>query len=154
MADTIEERLAALNLELPSPATPAANYSPYLINGSRLYVSGQLPVGADGIKFHGHVGSDLDIDQAQQAAKLCALNILAQAKAALGRLERIEQCLKLGGFVSSTVNFIDHPLVINGASDLMVAVLGEKGRHTRFAVGASSLPLGAAVEVDALFAID
>lgn len=153
MATTIEERLAALNLELPSPAAPAANYSPFLVNGPRLYVSGQLPVGADGIAYSGHVGSDLDIDQAQQAARLCALNILAQAKAALGDLERIDQCLKLGGFVSSTPDFTDQPLVINGASDLMVAVLGDKGRHTRFAVGASSLPLGAAVEVDALFAI-
>ena len=153
MADTIEERLAALNLELPSPAAPAANYAPFLINGPRLYVSGQLPVGPDGIAFHGHVGSDLDLDQAQQAARLCAINILAQAKAALGSLERIDQCLKLGGFVSSTPEFTDHPLVVNGASDLMVAVLGDKGRHTRFAVGASSLPLGAAVEVDALFAI-
>ena len=99
------------------------------------------------------VGAELDLDQAQQAARLCALNILAQAKAALGAFERIEQCLKLGGFVNALADFTDHPKVVNGASDLMVAALGERGRHTRFAVGANGLPLGAAVEVDALFAI-
>jgi enamine deaminase RidA (YjgF/YER057c/UK114 family) len=153
MADTIEERLAALNLELPSPAAPVANYAPFMINGPRLYISGQMPVGPDGIAFKGHVGSDLDVDQARQAARLCAINVLAQAKAALGDLERIEQCLKLGGFISCTPEFIDHPQVVNGASDLIVEVLGEKGRHSRLAVGVSSLPLNAAVEVEALFAV-
>jgi len=153
MAETVEQRLAALNLQLPSPAAPAANYVPYLIDGSRLYVSGQLPMGPDGLAFAGRVGAELDLDQAQQAARLCALNILAQAKAALGAFERIEQCLKLGGFVNALAGFTDHPKVVNGASDLMVAALGDRGRHTRFAVGANGLPLGAAVEVDALFAI-
>ena len=153
MTNTVEARLRALNLDLPSPAAPAANYVPYLISGSQLFISGQLPMGREGLMFIGQVGVDLDIDQAQQAAQLCALNILSQAKAAIGDFAAIVQCLKLGGLVNAPPDFTDHPLVINGASNLIIDLLGDKGRHTRIAVGTSALPFGASVEVDALFAI-
>ena len=153
MSQTIEERLGALKLELPSPAAPVANYSPFMIDGPRLYISGQMPVGPDGIAFKGHLGGNLDVEQGRQAARLCAINILAQAKAALGDLERITQCLKLAAYVSCTPDFVDHPQVVNGASDLIVEVLGDKGRHARLAVGVAGLPLDAAVEVEALMAV-
>ena len=153
MAGTIETRLQELGIELPSAATPAANYVPFHISGKQLFISGQLPIVAGGPEFKGKVGADIDVETAQKAAKACAINILAQAKSALGELDRIEQCLKLGGFINATADFADHPEVINGASNFLVEVLGDKGRHTRFAVGAGSLPRGVAVEIDALFAI-
>ncbi len=154
----IEERLAELGLALPVAAAPAANYVPWTISGSTLYVAGQLPFEDGKLAVVGPVGSDgggeVSIERAQHAAMLCGLNILAQAKAALaGDLGRIVRCLKLGGFVNAPAGFADHPKVINGASDLMVAVLGDAGRHARFAVGASSLPLNVAVEIDAVFEI-
>jgi len=153
MTGTVEARLRELNLELPDASAPIANYVPHLITGNQLYISGQLPLGPDGVAYQGTVGGDISVEEGQQAALLCALNILAQAKNALGDLDRIERCLRLGGFVNATPDFADHPLVVNGASDLMVDVLEDRGRHTRFAVGVSSLPRGVAVEVDAQFAI-
>jgi enamine deaminase RidA (YjgF/YER057c/UK114 family) len=153
MSGTVEARLQELGIELPAAATPAANYVPFHISGQQLFISGQLPLIAGGPDFKGKVGADIDVETAAKAAKACAINILAQAKSALGELDRIEQCLKLGGFVNSTADFTDHPEVVNGASDFLVEVLGDKGRHTRFAVGAGSLPRGVAVEIDALFAI-
>ncbi len=153
MAGTIEARLQELGIELPTAAAPAANYVPFHISGKQLFISGQLPIIAGGPDFKGKVGADVDIATAEKAAKACAINILAQAKSALGELDRIEQCLKLGGFVNSTPEFTDHPEVINGASNFLVEVLGDTGRHTRFAVGAGSLPRNVAVEIDALFAI-
>jgi enamine deaminase RidA (YjgF/YER057c/UK114 family) len=153
MSGTVEARLQELGIELPAAATPAANYVPFHISGQQLFISGQLPLIAGGPDFKGKVGADIDVETAAKAAKACAINILAQAKSALGELDRIEQCLKLGGFVNSTADFTDHPEVVNGASDFLVEVLGNKGRHTRFAVGAGSLPRGVAVEIDALFAI-
>lgn len=153
MTQTIETRLRELGIELPTPAAPAANYIPYALDDSRLYISGQLPMGPDGLAYKGKLGADVSVESGQQAARLCAINILAQANAALGSLERIQHCLKLGGFVNATPDFSEHPAVINGASDLLVAILGDAGRHTRFAVGCGSLPFGAAVEVDALFAV-
>lgn len=154
MAAAIEARLAELGLTLPHAAAPAANYVPWTISGSTLYVAGQLPFENGRLEIKGRVGDEVPVERANHAAMLCGLNILAQAKAALdGDLGRIVRCLKLGGFVSSGPGFTDHPQVVNGASDLMVAVLGEAGRHARFAVGASSLPLGVAVEVDAVFEI-
>lgn len=153
MAGTIETRLQELGIELPSAAAPAANYVPFHISGKQLFISGQLPIVAGGPEFKGKVGADINVETAQKAAKACAINILAQAKSALGELDRIEQCLKLGGFINATADFTDHPEVINGASNFLVEVLGDKGRHTRFAVGAGSLPRGVAVEIDALFAI-
>jgi len=154
MAGSIEARLKDIGIELPAAAAPAANYVPFHVSGKQLFISGQLPLIAGGPDFKGKIGADVDVETGRQAARACAINILAQAKAALGDLDHISQCLKLGGFVNSTPDFTDHPEVINGASDLLVEVLGDKGKHTRFAVGAGSLPRNVSVEIDALFAIE
>jgi enamine deaminase RidA (YjgF/YER057c/UK114 family) len=153
MIGTVDARLRELNLQLPDASAPIANYVPHLIAGNQLYISGQLSLGPDGLAYQGKIGEDLSVEEGQQAARLCALNILAQAKNALGDLDRIERCLRLGAFVNATPDFADHPTVVNGASDLMVDVLQDQGRHTRFAVGVSSLPRGVAVEIDAQFAV-
>lgn len=154
MNTTIEEKIKALGFALPVAPKPAANYVPFLQDGHSLFISGQISLAPDGHLTEGKVGENLSVEDGQMAAKYCALNILAQAKAALDDLDRIEKLIKLGGFVSASAQFSDHPLVINGASDFMVAVLGEEiGSHTRFAVGAVSLPLNAAVEIEALFRI-
>ena len=153
MPQKIQARLKELGIVLPQPATPAANYVPFVLSGTTLYVSGQLPV-KDGVMVKGCLGKDVTVEQGQEAAKLCAINILAQVNAALGSdLSRIKRCLKLGGFVASAPDFFDQPKVINGASDFMVAALGDAGRHARFAVGAPALPFGVAVEVDAVFEV-
>lgn len=151
---SIETRLKDLGHELPQAALPVAAYVPWTISGSTLYISGQVPLLLGKPQFVGKVGRDFDIETGQKAAALCALNILAQAKAALsGDLSRLKRCLKLGGFVNCPDDFRDHPKVVNGASELIVAAMGEAGKHARFAVGASSLPLGVAVEVEAIFEI-
>ena len=154
MVGEVEARLAALGVSLPQVPAAVANYVPFLHIDGQLFISGQLPIREGSIAVAGKVGGGVDLAQAQDAARLCALNILAQAKAALGDLDRIVQCLRLNGFVNAAPDFTDHPKVINGASDLIVEVLGTKGRHTRIAVGCVSLPLGASVEIDAIFAID
>ncbi|HYH17820.1 MAG TPA: RidA family protein [Azospirillum sp.] len=152
MAGRIEARLKELGIELPQPAAPVAAYVPYTISGKTLYVSGQVTVWNGERRFLGKVGKDFSVEEGKQAARLCGLNLLAQARAACdGDLDRVARCLKLGGFVNAGPDFHDHPQVINGASELMVEVLGDAGRHARFAVGASSLPLNVAVEVDAVF---
>jgi enamine deaminase RidA (YjgF/YER057c/UK114 family) len=154
MTGKIEARLKELGLELPAAPSPVANYVPALLAGNLLFVSGQIAKAGDGHVVTGSVGSDLTVEDGQKAARLCALNILAQAKAALGSLDRIAQVVRLTGFVNAGAGFADHPKVINGASDLMVEVLGEKGRHTRAAVGASGLPGNTAVEVDAVLLVE
>lgn len=154
MAGTIEARLKALDLVLPEPKPAIATYVPFVHANGQLLISGQLPMKDGSIAVAGHLGRDIALEAGQEAAKLCALSILAQAKTALGDLDRITQLLRLNGFVSATPDFADHPKVLNGASDLLVEILGDKGRHTRIAVGCSSLPLNAAVEIDAVFAID
>jgi enamine deaminase RidA (YjgF/YER057c/UK114 family) len=154
LAGEIEARLKALDLVLPEVPAPVADYVSYLHLNGQLFVAGQLPLKEGRIAVAGTLGAGLDAKQGQDAARLCGLNILGQAKAALGDLDRIVQCLRLNGYVNATPDFVDHPKVINGASELIVKVLGEKGRHTRVAVGCSSLPLGAAVEIDAIFAVD
>lgn len=147
----VEKELEKLGLKLPVPAVPVANYVPWVISGKTLYVSGQLPAG-DGGLVKGTLGRDLSVEQGALAARLCALSILAQVKAATGGdFSKVARCVKLGAFVASTLEFFDHPKVVNGASDLMVAALGDKGKHARFAVGVPCLPLGAAVEIDAIF---
>jgi enamine deaminase RidA (YjgF/YER057c/UK114 family) len=152
MPGKVEARLKELNIELPKPAAPAANYVPYVVAGKTLYVAGQVTFRDGKLEYIGKVGREFTIEQGQQAARLCALNILAQAKAACGGdLDRLKRCCKVGGFVNCPPDFTDHPKVINGASDLLVQVLGEAGKHARFAVGAGSLPLGVACEVDAVF---
>ncbi|MEE8274161.1 MAG: RidA family protein [Alphaproteobacteria bacterium] len=154
MAGTIDTRLAELGIELPEAAAPAANYVPYAVTGNQVFVSGQVTVWNGQFKFVGRLGADYDAEPGYQAARLCGLNIIAQVNAACGGdLDRVVRCVKLGGFVNSTADFTDQPKVVNGASDLMVEVFGDKGRHARFAVGAPTLPLGVAVEVDAVFEI-
>jgi enamine deaminase RidA (YjgF/YER057c/UK114 family) len=153
MQNESEARLKALGLTLPEAPLAAANYVPFVISGGQLFIAGQVSRRADGSGYKGKLGADVTVTEGQKAAELCCLNLLAQAKAALGSLDRIGQALRLTGFVNATPEFGDHPLVVNGASDLLVAVLGERGRHTRAAVGVASLPFGFAVEVDAIFAL-
>ncbi|WP_331374182.1 RidA family protein [Sinorhizobium chiapasense] len=154
MSAEIETRLADLGITLPQAAAPAANYVPYVISGSMLYISGQLPMERGNVAITGHVGKDVDVATAQRAAELCAINILAQAKAALsGDLGRIRRLVKINGFVASVPEFAEQHLVINGASNLLATVLGEAGKHARAAVGMAALPFNAAVEIDAAIEI-
>ena len=154
MAGTAEDRLKELGINLPPVPSPQGNYIPYTVAGNLVFVAGQGAITSEGIKHMGCVGSDVSLEEAQESARLCAINIIAIVKAASGGdLERVVQCVKLGGFVNCAADFTDHPKVINGASDLMVAVFGDRGRHARFAVGAPSLPLGLSVEIDAVFEI-
>ncbi len=153
MSGVIAARLRELGFELPSAPNPVANYVPHLVVGGLLYVSGQISKAADGTLITGRVGDGLSLDDGVAAARVCALNLLAQANAALGDLDRVAQLVRMTGFVNAGADFTDHPKVINGASDLMVVVLGDKGRHTRAAVGVSGLPMGAAVEIDAIFSV-
>jgi len=148
----IEQRLAALGLVLPEPAAPVAAYVPVVIAGGLAHVSGQLPFIA-GKLVTGRLGEDVSLEQGAAAAQACGLMILAQLKAALGSLARVERVVKLGAFVNSTAGFIDQPKVANGASELMAAIFGDAGKHARSAVGVPVLPLGAAVEVDAIVAV-
>jgi enamine deaminase RidA (YjgF/YER057c/UK114 family) len=154
MTGTIDAHLSKIGLTIPGAAAPAANYVPYTIVGNLVYVSGQVPFVDGKITYQGKVGSHFTIEEAADCAKICALNIIAQVKAACdGDLDRVVQCVKLGGFVNCIDGFADQPKVINGASNLMVDVFGDKGRHARFAVGANALPLNVAVEIDAIFEI-
>ena len=149
----IEARLAELGVTLPDAPAPAAHYVPYVISGNMVYVSGQISM-ADGQLICGKLGADMGIDAGAAAARSCAISLLAQLKAACGGdLDRLQRVVKLVGFVNSTADFTDQPKVINGASDFMVAALGDAGRHARSAVSAASLPLGVAVEIEAIFEI-
>ncbi len=150
MAGNTEKTLAKLGIALPQAAAPAANYVPFVISGNLLFVSGQLPMENGKIAISGTLGDSVSLEDGQKAARLCAINIIAQAKAALGDLDRVRRVVRLGGFVASANGFTDQPRVVNGASDLMVAVFGDAGRHARAAVGVNVLPLGAAVEIDAI----
>lgn len=150
---SIEQRLAELGLKLPEAPQPVANYVPFLLSDDQLFISGQIAKDGSGRILTGTLGAGVSIEEGQEAARHCALNLLAQAKAALGDLSRIAQVLRLTGFVASSPDFYDQPKVINGASDLMVAALGDAGRHTRSAVGVASLPLNACVEIDAIFKV-
>ncbi|MEK0085920.1 RidA family protein [Benzoatithermus flavus] len=152
MATSIAERLAELGIELPTPPAAAANYVPVRRSENLLVVSGQLPMEGGQVRYKGKLGGGVSLEEGQAAARLCAINILAQVKAHCGGdLDRIVSCVRLGGFVACTPDFTDHPKVVNGASDLMVEVLGEAGRHARAAVGVPSLPFDASVEVEAMF---
>jgi enamine deaminase RidA (YjgF/YER057c/UK114 family) len=152
MADRIDHKLAELGLTLPAPAAPVASYVPTVEAGGLLHVSGQLPF-KDGAVMTGRLGASVNVAYGQEAAQRCALMLVAQIKAALGGLHRVERIVKLGVFVNSTPDFTDQPKVANGASDLMFALFGDAGRHARSAVGVSALPLGAVVEVDAIVQI-
>ncbi len=147
-------RLSELGITLPDPPAPAANYVPFVVTGNHVFISGQVPFVDGELPWKGHLGKDVSLEDAQAAARQCAINILAQISKACGDdLGRVVRCVKLGGFVACTPDFTDQPKVVNGASDLMVEVFGDAGRHARFAVGAPSLPLGVPVEVDAVFEI-
>ena len=153
MAGTIEQRLIDNDIELPEAASPVANYVPAVRSGSMLYISGQVTLWNGQPRHLGKLGAEIDAEEGQAAARICALNIVAQAKAALGDLDRVARVVKLVGFVNSAPGFTDQPKVVNGASDLMVEVFGDKGRHARSAVGVASLPLGVSVEVEAILEV-
>ncbi|MDO8605696.1 MAG: RidA family protein [Phaeospirillum sp.] len=152
MTQTIAARLEDLGIKLPQPAAAVANYVPFVIVGSLVFVSGQLPLENGKLAVSGKLGDTVTVEDGVRAARLCALNLLAQARAAAGGdLDRVRRLVRLTAFVACTASFTDQPKVINGASDLMVQVLGEAGRHARVAVGAPSLPLDAAVEIEGIF---
>ena len=153
----IERRLNELGITLPRPAPAIANYLPAVRSGPHLFISGQLAFGPDGTldaAHRGKLGGAVSREAGQAAARLSFINVLAQAKAALGELDRIGRCVRLGGFINAEPDFTDLPAVMNGASDLAVEVLGDRGRHVRTTIGVASLPLGCAVEVDALFEVE
>ena len=148
----IDKRLKDLNIELPKPSAPAANYIPFVITGKLIYVSGQVPVINGKLNYVGTLGDNLSVDEGYQAARICGLNLISHVHIATGKqLNRVKHVIKLGGFVNSTTTFTDQPKVINGASDLMVQIFDNIGKHARFAVSAPSLPLGVSVEVDGIF---
>lgn len=149
---SIEQRLSELGIELPQAAAPVAAYVPVVVTGGLAYVSGQLPF-VGGQLVTGRLGQDVSLEQGTAAARACGLMILAQIKAAIASLDRVERIVKLGAFINSTADFTDQPKVANGASELMAEVFGEAGKHARSAVGVPVLPLGAAVEVDAIVAL-
>ena len=151
---TIENKLKELNIELPNAPDPVGAYVAFKKIGNLLFISGQLPISKDGKMIKGKIGEELSLEEGQKASKLCVLNILAQAKKAMdGDLDKIKNCIKITGFVNSSNDFIDQPKVINPASETLSEVFGIKGKHARAAVSANSLPLGAAVEIDAIFEI-
>ena len=154
MPGRIEQRLAELKIELPNAAAPMANYVPAVRSGNLLFVSGQICQWNGERRYVGKLGAEISVEDGKQAARLCALNLLAQTQRALdGDLDRVVRVVRLGGFVNAVPSFADQPQVVNGASDLMVEVFGDAGRHARAAVGVGSLPGGAAVEVDAVFEV-
>lgn len=151
----ISDNLKKLNIKIPDAPDPVGAYVAYKIIGNLLYISGQLPVGIDGKIIKGKIGKDLTIENGQEAAKLCVINIVAQVKKALhGDLNKVKNCVKITGFVNSTDDFKDQPKIINAASEMLTSIFGECGKHTRAAVSSNSLPLGIAVEIDAIFEIN
>jgi enamine deaminase RidA (YjgF/YER057c/UK114 family) len=154
MAGKIDARLKELGIELPTPPAPVASYVPFVVSGNLVFVSGQVTMGPKGLEYVGRVGADISADDAKAAAKLCAINVIAQLKAACGGdLDRVTRCVKVGVFVNAVPDYTQHPEVANGASDLFMAVFGDAGKHARAAVGAGSLPRGVACEVEAVFEI-
>lgn len=154
MTGRIDTRLQDLGIALPSPPAPVASYVPTVKTGNLVFVSGQIPAADGGLKYVGIVGRDLTVEDGQAAARLCAINLLAQVKVACdGDLDRVTRCVKLAVFVNAVPGFAQHPEIANGASDLMVAVFGDAGKHARAAVGAGSLPRNVAVEIEAVFEI-
>ena len=154
MAGTVEQKLTSHGITLHEPPNPVANYVPFVRSGNLLFVSGQVCLGADGkLIAKGKLGAGVTIEQGNAAARGCAINLLTQVKAALGDLDKVVRVVRLGGFVNSAPDFLDGPKVLNGASDLMVAAFGDKGRHARTTVGVASLPADAAVEVEGIFEV-
>lgn len=153
MAGKIEQRLTELGIALPSPPKPVANYVPTVLTGNLLFCAGQVSAAPGGKSITGKLGAEVSLEQGQEAARLCAINLFAQARAALGDLDRVKRCVRLGGFVNAVPTFAQLPVVMNGAFDLVVHVFGDAGRHTRTTVGVAELPGDAAVEVEALFEV-
>jgi len=154
MAGTVDKKLGELGIVLPTPAAPVANYIPFVRVGALLFVSGQICLDGSGkLVAKGKLGAGVSVEDGQKAARACGINVLAQVKAAIGDLDKIKQVVRLGGFINSDPAFLDGPKVMNGASDLMVAVLGDKGRHARTTVGVAVLPADAAVEVEGVFEV-
>jgi enamine deaminase RidA (YjgF/YER057c/UK114 family) len=154
MVGTVEKKLTDLGLALPTPAAPVANYVGFVRTGNLLIVSGQLCFDAEGkLAARGKVGSAVSVEDGQKAARLCAINVLAQIKAALGDLDKVARVVRLGGFINCEPTFLETPKVMNGASDLMGTAFGEKGRHARTTVGVAALPMDAAVEVEGIFEV-
>ena len=153
MTGTIDKKLAELGIALPTPAAPIANYVGFVRSGRLLFVSGQLCFADGTLVATGQLGPQVTVEQGQAAARACAINLLAQVRAALGDLDKVVRVVRLGGFINSAPDFLDGPKVLNGASDLMVAAFGDKGRHARTTVGVASLPADAAVEVEGLFEV-
>lgn len=152
---SIDARLKELKIEVPTPAAPVANYVGWVRTGNLVFTAGQVPLKDGKFLYQGKVGGEVSLEEAVEAARLCAINIIAQVKAACsGDLDKVRRVVKLVGFVNGVPGFADHPKVINGASDLMVAVFGDKGKHARSAVGAGSLPLNLAVEIEAVVEVD
>lgn len=154
MTDTVEGRLAELGLAVPHAAAPAANYVPFMRTGNLLFTAGQLPLRDGSLVACGLLGRELSTETGREAARWCALNVIAQARAALGGLEKVRRIVKITVFVASTPDFTEHHLVANGASDLLAAAFGDAGRHARSAVGTAALPLGAPVEVEAILEVE
>jgi enamine deaminase RidA (YjgF/YER057c/UK114 family) len=148
MTAVVEETLASLGIKLPVPPAPAGSYVPVVVTGNLAFVAGQIPTEGGQVKFRGKIGRDLTIEAGQQAARLCTINALAQLKSALGSLDRVKRFVKITGFVNCDRSFTDQPKVINCASDLLVQVFKDNGKHARAAVGVSSLPLDSAVEIE------
>jgi enamine deaminase RidA (YjgF/YER057c/UK114 family) len=153
MAGTVEKKLGELGVTLTQPAAPVANYVPFVRTGNLLFVSGQICHEAGALVAKGQLGGGVSVEDGQKAARACAINLLAQVKGALGDLDKVVRVVRLGGFVNSVAGFTDGPKVMNGASDLMVAAFGDKGRHSRTTVGVSALPQNAAMEVEGLFEV-
>ena len=153
MSGKIETRLSELGITLPTATAPVANYVAYVQSGNLVHVSGQITMENGELKFIGKLGKDYGVEEGQQAARLCALNLIAQLKAAIGDLDKVTRVVKLNAFVNSAPEFTDQPKVVNGASDMMVEIFGEVGKHARSAVGVASLPLGVAVEIDGIFEV-
>jgi enamine deaminase RidA (YjgF/YER057c/UK114 family) len=152
---SVDARLKELKIELPVPAKPVANYVPWVRTGNLVFTAGQVTLKDGKIEFLGKIGREFTVEQGAEAAKLCAINLLAQVKDACGgNLDRVKRCVKVVGFVNAVPDFTDHPKVINGASDLLVAVFGDRGKHARSAVGSGSLPVNVAVEVEAVFEVE
>ena len=153
MAGTVEKKLGELGIVLTEPAAPVANYVPFVRTGNLLMVSGQICLAGGSLVAKGQLGGGVSIEDGQKAARVCAINLLAQVKVALGDLDKVARVVRLGGFVNAVPGFVDGPKVMNGASDLMVAVFGDKGRHARTTVGVSALPQNSAMEVEGLFEV-
>ncbi len=153
----VEAKLAEFGITLPTPAAPFANYVPFVRTGNLVVISGQICLGPDGKLSDAHkgkLGAEISAEAGQEAARLCAINVLAQLKKAVGDLDKVARCVRLGGFINATPNFAALPGIMNGASDLMVAALGDKGRHARSTIGVAELPFDAAVEVEAMFEVE